>query len=93
MTAATQPAPGGPLHPGPVAVPAGLPRQVARFAAIGVVSTLAYLALFWLLRPALGPQLANVICLTTTVTVGADMGGMYGLAETRQCDALVNPRQ
>ena len=66
MTTATQPAPGGPLRPGRVAVPAGLPRQVARFAAIGVVSTLAYLALFWLLRPALGPQLANVVCLTTT---------------------------
>jgi putative flippase GtrA len=47
-------------------VPAGLPRQVFRFAAIGVVSTLAYLALFAGLRQAMDAQAANAIALLVT---------------------------
>jgi putative flippase GtrA len=47
-------------------VPAGLPRQVVRFAAIGVVSTLAYLALFALLRLGLDAQAANALALLVT---------------------------
>jgi putative flippase GtrA len=47
-------------------VPAGLPRQLVRFAAIGVASTLAYLALFALLRNGFGPQLANAVALLVT---------------------------
>jgi putative flippase GtrA len=47
-------------------VPAGLPRQVVRFAAIGVVSTLAYLALFAGLRTGLGAQPANALALVVT---------------------------
>ena len=48
---------------------AGAPRtllsQTVHFATIGVCSTLAYLALFLLLRP-LGPQAANLIALLLT---------------------------
>jgi len=47
--------------------PAGsLLRQVVRFGAIGVVSTLAYLLLFMLLRTGLGPQAANLVALLVT---------------------------
>jgi putative flippase GtrA len=48
-------------------VPAGLPRQLIRFAAIGVASTLAYLLLFAVLRAAgIGPQWANFTALLVT---------------------------
>lgn len=45
---------------------APLRRQLLRFAAIGVASTLAYLALFGLLRIALPAQAANLVALLTT---------------------------
>jgi putative flippase GtrA len=48
-------------------VPAGLARQLVRFAAVGVVSTLAYLVLFVLLRDAVGAQPANLLALLVTV--------------------------
>jgi glycosyltransferase involved in cell wall biosynthesis len=45
-----------PLEPTTPGVPAGLTRQVVRFAVIGIASTLAYLGLFLLLRNPLGAQ-------------------------------------
>jgi putative flippase GtrA len=54
-------------NPLPVAgVPAGLTGQLLRFAAIGVASTLAYLALYALFRLGLGPQWANFLALLLT---------------------------
>ncbi len=47
-------------------VPASLPRQAVRFAAIGVASTLAYLVLFLLMRQTTGAQAANLIALLVT---------------------------
>jgi putative flippase GtrA len=47
-------------------VPAGLTGQLVRFAAIGVLSTLAYLALFVAARPVLGAQAANLVALLLT---------------------------
>jgi putative flippase GtrA len=47
-------------------VPAGLPRQLVRFAAVGVLSTLAYLVLFSLLRHGMGAQAANLLALGIT---------------------------
>jgi len=44
----------------------GLPRQLARFAGIGVLSTAAYLLLFVLLRGPLGSQPANFVALLIT---------------------------
>ncbi|MEV1332333.1 dolichyl-phosphate beta-glucosyltransferase [Micromonospora costi] len=55
-----------PLAPPPARVPVGLPRQLARFAAVGVVSTLAYLLLFVATRGALGAQPANLLALLLT---------------------------
>ncbi len=52
-----------------VAVP-GVPRRLAgqalRFAAIGALSTLAYLLLFLLARPSMGAQPANLVALLIT---------------------------
>jgi putative flippase GtrA len=47
-------------------VPARLPGQLVRFAAIGVASTLAYLLLFLALRGGLGAQPANALALVLT---------------------------
>ncbi|GAB2611301.1 sugar translocase [Paractinoplanes abujensis] len=47
-------------------VPAGLTGQLIRFAAIGAASTLAYLALYALLRLGLNPQPANLLALLAT---------------------------
>ncbi len=41
-------------------------HQLARFAGIGVLSTGAYLGLFWLLRGEFGPQGANFVALLVT---------------------------
>ncbi|MFI5492446.1 glycosyltransferase [Actinoplanes sp. NPDC051859] len=54
-------------NPLPVAgVPTGLTGQLLRFAAVGAASTLAYLALFAVLRTATGPQWANLVALLVT---------------------------
>jgi putative flippase GtrA len=47
-------------------VPRGLPGQLIRFAAIGVVSTLAYLVLYALMRGPLGAFNANLVALVVT---------------------------
>jgi putative flippase GtrA len=57
-----------PLEPTTPGVPAGLTRQLVRFGAVGVLSTVAYLVLFLLLRGPLGAQGANgLTVLSTTV--------------------------
>ncbi len=55
-----------PLEPATPGVPAGLTRQLMRFAAVGVLSTVAYLVLFLLLRDPLGAQGANALTLLLT---------------------------
>ncbi|NYF58706.1 glycosyltransferase [Micromonospora purpureochromogenes] len=55
-----------PLTAPPAQVPVGLPRQLARFAAVGVASTLAYLMLFVASRGVLGAQWANLLALLVT---------------------------
>jgi putative flippase GtrA len=47
-------------------VPVSLVRQLVRFAAVGIASTLAYLLLFSLLRTGMGAQAANSIALGAT---------------------------
>ncbi|MEX5633527.1 glycosyltransferase [Parafrankia sp. FMc2] len=51
---------------GVLGVPAGLTRQLLRFAGVGVASTLAYLVLFVLLRGVAGAQAANLVALLVT---------------------------
>ncbi|MFI9009412.1 glycosyltransferase [Actinosynnema sp. NPDC053489] len=55
-----------PLEPRTPGVPAGLFRQLVRFGAVGVISTLAYLLLFVALRGGLGAQGANLVALLVT---------------------------
>ncbi|CCH29826.1 bifunctional glycosyltransferase family 2/GtrA family protein [Saccharothrix espanaensis] len=55
-----------PLEPVTPGVPRGLFRQLVRFAAVGVASTLAYLLLFLVLRGGLGAQGANLVALLVT---------------------------
>jgi putative flippase GtrA len=55
-----------PLEPTTGRVPAGLIHQLVRFAAVGVLSTVAYLVLFLLLRDSLGAQGANALTLLGT---------------------------
>jgi putative flippase GtrA len=51
---------------GLLGVPAGMVGQLVRFGAVGVASTLAYLALFVLLRGQTGAQVANLVALLVT---------------------------
>ena len=55
-----------PLAPSVPGVPTAMPRQLVRFAAIGVLSTVAHLLLFVLLRGAMGAIAANVVALLVT---------------------------
>ena len=53
-------------EPSAEGVPAGLLRQVVRFAGIGVCSTLAYAILYVALRAGVGAQVANFLALLIT---------------------------
>jgi len=55
----------GALQP-PEGVPAAMLGQAVRFAGVGAVSTLAYVVLYLLARPALGAQWANACALLLT---------------------------
>jgi putative flippase GtrA len=56
--------------PTPVAgVPAGMAAQFVRFALVGIVSTVAYLLLYVLLRTGLGAFGANLLALVTTAVL------------------------
>ncbi|HET9254520.1 MAG TPA: bifunctional glycosyltransferase family 2/GtrA family protein [Pseudonocardiaceae bacterium] len=66
-----------PLEPATPGVPAGLTRQVVRFAAIGVASTLAYLGLFLLLRNPVGTQAANAVALLLTAIMNTALNRRF----------------
>jgi putative flippase GtrA len=55
-----------PLTTGVPGVPVSLPRQLVRFAAVGVASTLVYLLLYVLLSSPIGAQGANLAALLAT---------------------------
>ncbi|HEV7653469.1 MAG TPA: bifunctional glycosyltransferase family 2/GtrA family protein [Mycobacteriales bacterium] len=71
-----------PLDPGTPGVPAGLTRQLVRFAGIGVASTLAYLVLFLLFRSFTGAQPANLVALllTAVANTAANRRLTFGLS-------------
>ena len=60
----------------------GLPLQIARFAVIGVASTIAYVALFLLLRLVLPAQAANVVglLLTAVANTAANRRLTFGIS-------------
>ncbi len=71
----------GPLSSPAPGVPARLSRQVLRFAAIGLASTLGYVALFLLLRGPVGAQGANLVALlvTAVANTGANRRLTFGI--------------
>lgn len=69
-----------PMTPG---VPSGMTKQMVRFAAVGVVSTLAYLVLFVLFHPFMGAQVANflALALTAVANTSANRRFTFGVRE------------
>jgi putative flippase GtrA len=73
--------------PGASAVAPGLLRQLVRFGAVGVVSTLAYLLLFWFGRGPLGSQLANLVALLLTAVANTAANRRFTFGITGQAEA------
>src|SRR5690349_10350488 len=65
----------------PDGVPAGMTGQLIRFALVGVVSTVAYVMLYALLRYGFGPQTANLLALLVTAigNTAANRGLTFGV--------------
>ncbi|HYZ36354.1 MAG TPA: GtrA family protein, partial [Pseudonocardiaceae bacterium] len=66
-----------PLEPQTPGVPVGLTRQLVRFTAIGLLSTMAYLILFLLLRAPLGAQGANALTLLLTAVANTALNRRF----------------
>ena len=71
------------IEPTTPGVPTGMTKQIVRFAAIGVVSTVAYLLLFVALHTMLGAQLANFLALaiTAVANTSANRRFTFGVRE------------
>ncbi len=85
-----------PLEPATPGVPAGLTRQLVRFAAVGALSTVLYLVLYLSLRAPLGAQGANAVTLllTTIANTGLNRRFTFGvvgrqLATRHQLQGLI----
>jgi putative flippase GtrA len=74
--------------PGRADMPPSFGAQVGRFAAIGVVSTLAYLALFVLFRAALTAQTANALALLVTAVANTAANRRLTFAIRGTADAI-----
>jgi putative flippase GtrA len=81
---------------GPASSPSSMLRQAVSFAAVGVLSTVAYVALFLALRTGTGAQAANFAALLTTAVLNTaanrrftfGLRGRAGVAR-QQCEGLV----
>ena len=62
--------------------PAGLPAQLVRFVAVGLLSTLAYAVVYLLLRDGLGAQTANLLAflLTAVANTAANRRLTFGIS-------------
>ncbi len=71
------------LAPAPIsAAPNSLFRQVVRFGAIGVASTLAYLVLFMLMHGWMGAQAANLVALLVTAVANTAANRRFTFGRT-----------
>ena len=61
-------------------------RQLPRFVAIGVVSTVAYLALFWVLRSVTGAMAANAVALLVTAVANTAANRRFTFGVTGRAD-------
>jgi putative flippase GtrA len=66
---------------GPVALPSGMARQLPSFVVIGIISTIAQLLLYLVLRTALSPLVANALSLlfTTVANTAANRRFTFGV--------------
>ncbi|MGA5762501.1 glycosyltransferase [Nonomuraea bangladeshensis] len=69
-------------------LPRGMARQLPRFAVVGVVSTLAYLALYSLLRPVIPPLAANALALLVTAVANTAANRRFTFGVTGSAGAL-----
>ncbi|QYC43375.1 Undecaprenyl-phosphate mannosyltransferase [Nonomuraea coxensis DSM 45129] len=69
-------------------LPRGMARQLPRFAVVGVASTLAYLALYSLLRPAIAPLAANAVALLVTALANTAANRRFTFGVTGSAGAL-----
>ncbi|HCT80456.1 MAG TPA: hypothetical protein DGT23_28615 [Micromonosporaceae bacterium] len=83
----------GPLVAPPPGVQAGLLRQLVRFSAVGIASTLAYLAIFALARPAIGAQAANLAALLITAIANTAANRRLTFGIRGSADALRHQAQ
>src|SRR3954471_14501056 len=84
---------GQPLDVPVPGVPPGLVGQFARFALVGVLSTLAYLAIFVLLRDAVGAQAANLTALLLTAVANTAANRRLTFGIRGSTDAAVQHAQ
>ncbi|MFG1615249.1 glycosyltransferase [Nonomuraea wenchangensis] len=69
-------------------LPRGMARQLPRFAVVGVASTLAYLALYSLLRPVIPPLAANALALLVTAVANTAANRRFTFGVTGSDGAL-----
>ncbi|MFC4585504.1 bifunctional glycosyltransferase family 2/GtrA family protein [Sphaerisporangium corydalis] len=69
-------------------LPSGMRRQLPSFVVVGVVSTLAYLALFWVLRGLMAAVAANAIALLVTAVANTAANRRYTFGVTGSAGAL-----
>ncbi|MFG1710136.1 glycosyltransferase [Nonomuraea sp. M3C6] len=69
-------------------LPKGMARQLPRFAMVGVVSTLAYLALFSLLRQVVSPLPANAVALLVTAVANTAANRRFTFGVTGSAGAM-----
>ncbi|MGN9842376.1 glycosyltransferase [Nonomuraea sp. H19] len=69
-------------------LPKGMARQLPRFAIVGVVSTLAYLALYSLLRQVVSPLAANAVALLVTAVANTAANRRFTFGVTGSEGAL-----
>jgi len=74
----------GSIEPATPGVPTGMTKQLVRFTAVGMMSTLAYLLLFAASSTVMGAQVANLLALAVTAVVNtaANRRFTFGIRES-----------
>ena len=71
-------------------LPAGLGPHLVRFSAVGALSTLAYVALYNLLRASLGPWVANLVALLVTMVGNTQANRLWTFGRRGHRDLVRN---
>lgn len=76
-----------------ISAPSGIVGQLGRFALIGIISTLAYAALYWVMRAALPAQTANALALLATAIANTAANRWYTFGVRGRPDRLRHQAQ